>query len=172
MCTSFHNNTSLHLLSCCLNKHINNLSTSRHNTRTSKHTLCHPTTQCNTLTNSFKIKEHIDSTIPLRLFPCTCYLSRCKCLAQLQPYILWLLGAPPIARPPFTPNPNLKVQIFNFTCFNDNPITTHYNHHKNTRGIIHTTTTKQPIEDRHDIISEVMGIWKNNTKFRYLFSHP
>ena len=24
----------------------------------------------------------------------------------------------------------------------------------------------------HEIINEAIGIWKNNTKFRYLFSHP
>ena len=29
-----------------------------------------------------------------------------------------------------------------------------------------------PIEDYFDIINEAIGIWKNNTKFRYLFSHP
>ena len=29
-----------------------------------------------------------------------------------------------------------------------------------------------PIDDCHKMINEVIGIWKNNTKFRYLFSHP
>ena len=29
-----------------------------------------------------------------------------------------------------------------------------------------------PIEDYYEIIDEAIGIWKNNTKFRYLFSHP
>ena len=29
-----------------------------------------------------------------------------------------------------------------------------------------------PIEDYYDIINEVIGIWKNNTKFRYLFFRP
>ena len=29
-----------------------------------------------------------------------------------------------------------------------------------------------PIEDYYEIINEAIEIWKNNTKFRYLFSHP
>ena len=28
------------------------------------------------------------------------------------------------------------------------------------------------IDDCHKIINEAIGIWKNNTKFRYLFFHP
>jgi hypothetical protein len=37
-----------------------------------------------------------DNTILSWLLPCTCYLPRCKCLAQLRPDILCILGAPPI----------------------------------------------------------------------------
>jgi hypothetical protein len=31
---------------------------------------------------------------------------------------------------------------------------------------------ERPIGDYFDIINEAIGIWRNNTKFRYLFSHP
>jgi hypothetical protein len=29
-----------------------------------------------------------------------------------------------------------------------------------------------PIKDYHEIIDEAIELWKNNTKFKYLFSHP
>ena len=29
-----------------------------------------------------------------------------------------------------------------------------------------------PIEVYCEIINEAIGVWKNNTKFKYLFSHP
>lgn len=31
---------------------------------------------------------------------------------------------------------------------------------------------EDPIHGSHDIFMEAMGIWKNNTKLRYLFFHP
>jgi hypothetical protein len=59
------------------------------------------------------------NTIPSWLLPCTCYLPRCKCPARLRLDILCILEAPPTNEPPFTPNPNLKVQIFEFTYCNN-----------------------------------------------------
>jgi hypothetical protein len=107
-----------HLLACCANKHMNNLRTTQHNKAIhalAKTLLAHPTTYCFTLINAGNIKDHkLDNTIPSWLLPCTCYLSRCKCLARLTPNILCILGAPPINKLPFTSNPNLKVQIFEF----------------------------------------------------------
>ena len=50
---------------------------------------------------------------------CTCYLPRCKCLAQLQPNILCTLGTTPMTQPPLTPIQNLKVQFQEFTYGNE-----------------------------------------------------
>ena len=60
-----------------------------------------------------------DKTIPSWLLPCTCYLPRYKCLARLRPNTLCILRAPPTYKPTFTPNPNLKVQIFESTYCNN-----------------------------------------------------
>jgi hypothetical protein len=43
----------------------------------------------------------------------------CKLPAQLRSNIFGILGPPPIDKPFFTPSPNLKVQIFEFTYCND-----------------------------------------------------
>ena len=45
---------------------------------------------------------------PMHLLP-----PKMKCPAQLRPYILCILGALPTGQPPFTPNPNLKIQSSN-----------------------------------------------------------
>ena len=37
--------------------------------------------------------------------------------------------------------------------------------------ILRVIFKKMLIVDCHEIINEAIGIWKNNTKFRYLFSH-
>ena len=42
---------------------------------------------------------------------------------------------------------------------------------KNLKSVLRVAL-EGPIEDYFDIINEVIGIWKNNIKFRYLFSHP
>jgi len=82
--------------------------------------LAHPTTRCYTLINAGKFKDRTpDNTIPSWLLPCTCYLPRCKCPARLRPDILCILGTTPTAQPPFSPNPSLKIQIFEFTYCND-----------------------------------------------------
>ena len=102
---------------------MNNLMTNRHNKAIhvlAKTLLAHPTTHCFTLINAGKIKDHKpDNTTPSWLLPCTCYLPRCKCLARLTPNILCILEVPPINKLQFTPNPNLKVQIFEFMYCND-----------------------------------------------------
>ena len=50
------------------------------------------------------------NTIPPWLLPRTCFLPRCKYFAKVRPNILCLLGAPPIAEPPFFASPNLKYR--------------------------------------------------------------
>jgi hypothetical protein len=60
-----------------------------------------------------------DNTIPSWLLPCNCYLPRCKCPTRLRLDILCILGAPTTTNPLLKPNPNLKLQIFEFTHYND-----------------------------------------------------
>lgn len=48
-----------------------------------------------------------------------CYLPKCKCPMHLRPNILCVLDTPPTTKPPFTPNPNLKTHILQFTYCND-----------------------------------------------------
>jgi hypothetical protein len=92
------------MLSCCINKHINNLHTCRHNKAiyTLANTiLAHPITWCFTLINAGKFKARTpENTIPSWLLPCTCYLSRCICPARLRPDTLCILGAPSTTNPP------------------------------------------------------------------------
>ena len=45
--------------------------------------------------------------------------SRCECRARLCPDIICILGATPTIKPPFSPNPNLIVQLSEFTYIND-----------------------------------------------------
>jgi hypothetical protein len=104
-------------------KHINNLRTNRHNkavyTRANT-LLAQLTTWCFTLIYANKIKDGTpNNTIPSWLLTCACSLPRCKCLARFPPNILCILGALPTTKPPFTPNLNLQVQIFEFTNYND-----------------------------------------------------
>ena len=42
---------------------------------------------------------------------------------------------------------------------------------KNLESVLRVTL-EGPIEDCYEIINETIVLWKNNTKFRYLFSHP
>ena len=118
------------------------------------------------------------------LLLCTCYLPRCKCLAKLWLDVLCLLGAPPIVKPSFTPSPNLKVQIFKFTYYNDRSLEpTHWKLDKYTilhlilsqlgwttlsptiimatiQGTIHTTTTKH-LQDLHIPNSKIHKLMKS-----------
>ena len=123
MCPLKQNNTCLHLHSCCTNKHISNLHTSQNNKDAhakANTLLAHPTTRYFTLINAGKLnKQTPDNTIPSCLLPCSCYLPRCKCPTQLHPDILCTLGATPMAKPSFSPNPNLQFQLFEFTYYNN-----------------------------------------------------
>ena len=117
MCMSQHNDTCLHLLSCCIDKHIINLTTNWHNKaiHTPANTLlAHSTTRCFSLINAGTIKDRTPyNTICLWLLPCTCYLPRYNCPTRLRPDILCILGAPPINKPPFTqPKPQNTNSLF------------------------------------------------------------
>jgi hypothetical protein len=123
LCPLKQNVNHLHLLSCCTNKHITNLHTFRHNKAmyALANTLyAHNITRCFTLIKVGKFQNMIsNNTIPSRLLPCTCYLPRCRCLAKLCLDTLGVLGTTSIDQPPCTPNPNLKVQNFEFIYCND-----------------------------------------------------
>ena len=109
--------------SCYNIKHINNLQSNQHNkaVNTIANTLlAHPTTWCPALINAGKTKDRTpDNTISSWLLQCTPYLSRCKWSKRLIPYVLCVFGTAPTNKPPFTPRPSLKIQIFAFTYYND-----------------------------------------------------
>lgn len=92
LCCLKQDDTYLHLLSCCTNKHINDLRTNTHNKAIhalADTLLAHLTIRGFTVINASKFNNKIlDNTLPSWLFSCTCYLPRCKCLARLQHYIL------------------------------------------------------------------------------------
>ena len=82
------NDTCLHLLPCCTNKHINNLCTSWHDKvmhAIAQTPSTHPTTRYFTLITVGHIKDKPpENAIPSWLLPCLCYLPRCNCLASFH----------------------------------------------------------------------------------------
>ena len=108
LCPLKQNDNYLHLLSCCTNKHINNLYTSQHNKAIhtySQHTtstLYHKLLQTHKCGNTQQMNTK--NTIPSWLLSCSCYLPWLP--ARLRPNILCIHGATPTAKPPFSPNPD------------------------------------------------------------------
>ena len=92
LCRLKQNDICLHLLSCCTNKHTSTLCTNKHNYKEvhvfAATLLSHPLTWHFTL-NRAKIQNNqtLDYTLPSWLLPCSCFLSRCKCLPRLRPDI-------------------------------------------------------------------------------------
>lgn len=77
LCPLKRNDTCLHLLSCCINKHINNPKTNRHNKQCMlvDTLLTHPTTICFTLINVDNLsnkntrQHYILVNTPLQMLP-------------------------------------------------------------------------------------------------------
>ena len=116
LCSLKQSDNSLYLFSCYTNKHINNLRTSQRNkaVHAINTLVAHPTVRCFTLINAGKLNEWTpENTIPSWILP------RYKCSAQLRPDILCTLGATPTSKPRYSPNPNLKVQLYEFTYCNN-----------------------------------------------------
>ena len=116
LCPLKEDDTCLHLLSCCTNRHRNNLHTNQYNKvvhALANNLLVHPTTRWFTIINVSKYMNwNPNNNVPSWLLPRTCYLPRCTCPSWLQPCILCILHTTPATHPPFTPHPNLKIQIY------------------------------------------------------------
>ena len=101
------NDIWVYLFSNCSNQYLNNLCTNRHNNIL--HALLrllksHPAPGCYIITHANNDDDTpLNNTVPLWLFLCTFYKSRCTCFARLQPYILCIHGTLPHATPPFHP---------------------------------------------------------------------
>jgi hypothetical protein len=116
LCPLKQSDNCLYLFSSCTNKHIDNFCTNRPKKAVYAINilLAHPTIRCFTLINAGKLNERTpENTILSWLLPC------CKCPTRLRSDILCTLGATPTSKPWFSPNPNLKVQLFEFTYCND-----------------------------------------------------
>ena len=129
LCHLCHLNNCLHLLPCCTNEHINNLRKNRYNeevhaivtTLLSQPSTCH-------FTHPHGYKSIpppcMDNTLPSWLFPCICYLLKCKFLTQLCPNIMCIEGTSSnricIEFHPFQhPFANLVIQLIEFKYCND-----------------------------------------------------
>ena len=123
LCPLEENDNYLHLLLCCINKHIINMHTKRHNKvvhALSNTLFVHPTTRSYMLTNAKKFKnKSLDCTLPSWLLPYISYLLRCKNPACLWLDTLCISGTTPTTQPPFAPNSSLQIQIYEFTYYND-----------------------------------------------------
>lgn len=51
---------------------------------------------------------------PMHMLP-----PKMQLLCQTWPYVYCILGTKPTYKPPLTPNPSLKVQLLEFTYYND-----------------------------------------------------
>lgn len=104
LCCLHQYDTCLHLLSCCIDKHINTLCTNQHNDVA--HTimdvlLSHMSTWHYTFLHVGTHDNHLlQNAMPSWLLPCTCYLPCCRCLTHPIPYILCIKGKSSIDPPP------------------------------------------------------------------------
>ena len=105
LCTYGQNNTCMHLLSGCKNKHRKILQTNWHNKAI--HTLAttilaHLSLQYQPQWMQGKTKDKtLENIIPLRLLSCMWYLPpNAKCPASVRPDVLCITGAPPTTEVP------------------------------------------------------------------------
>lgn len=114
LCTSQQIDTYFHLLSCCTNKHMNNLRNNWY--KNSTHALAtillvHPVIDCFMWINDNKHNEHTpDNSTASWLLPCTCHLPGCIYFAQLKPCILCIIGVPQTTKPPSPQSHTLKCK--------------------------------------------------------------
>jgi hypothetical protein len=60
-----------------------------------------------------------ENTVPNWLLPCTCSTQRCHCNSRFRPDILCVRGLPYQNDPPTDIDPNLTIQLIEFTYCND-----------------------------------------------------
>lgn len=123
LCCLNQNDTCLHLLCCCTNKHINNLRSNRFNKAVHAIVdtpLAHPHTQHFTLVHAGTQHQwQPQNTLPTWLLPCYCFLTKCKYLAKLRPNNLCVKAKSPIDFPPIIPHSSITLQFIGFTYGND-----------------------------------------------------
>ena len=123
ICNSLKPDTWLHVLLNCKQSYIYALCTKRHNKAVwalrnflvlSKHSTCYILMNVGTFNDN-----PLENTVPTWLLPCTCGLQRCHCNARFKPDIICVKGLSYQANPPTIPGNNLKIQIIEFTYYND-----------------------------------------------------
>ena len=81
--------------------------------------LAHPTTCCSTLINTCKLViTHPTTPYPHGYTHARATYRDAYALLALE-HILYIIGAPPTIKASFKPSPNIKVQIIEYTYYDD-----------------------------------------------------
>ena len=118
-CRLDQNDTCLHLLSCCTNKHINDLLTNWHDNAfhaiVDKLSAPPHTRHFTPLHAGTQHQWQPQNTLPTWSLPSYCFLFKCKCLAKLRHDTLCIKGKSPTYSTPFIPTGSITIQFIKFT---------------------------------------------------------